>query len=438
MKTLRILLLAPSGNPDSISSALVGYSHSAALAQLHSVTLLTGAREAEAICRRKHPFKEIEVISTPWLEKVYQWCFKTIFKGQYTSQALTAFSYPFSLVFEWVAWRRMRQRIMEGEFDLVLRLMPIVTVIPSVFPYFLRRGPIPFVIGPLNGGLPWPKGFSQAARQKEWLSNLRKLYQFMPFVRSTYRYAKAIVAGSSQTYSELLPYAEKTFFVPENGVSQALFDNARPLKPKDATAKEKLELVFVGALVPIKGCDMAVKAAAPLLRKGLAHFTIVGDGPERSRLEELVTQLDIQEMVAFRGMLPHGEAMNYMREGDVFVFPSVRDFGAGVVFEALAMGVVPIVADFGGPGDIVHPGVGYKIALTSEGEVISKIEEILSELEENRSLLATLRESGMRYAKESLSWEGKARIMTGILYWVLGLGEKPNLLPPRIVKQGGK
>ena len=57
-----------------------------------------------------------------------------------------------------------------------------------------------------------------------------------------------------------------------------------------------------------------------------------------------------------------------MRSADVLVFPSVRDFGAGVVFEALAVGAVPVVADFGGPGDIVHPEVGYKVPLTNESE----------------------------------------------------------------------
>jgi hypothetical protein len=54
---------------------------------------------------------------------------------------------------------------MAGDFDVVLRLLPISSVLASPFAFFLRRGPIPFVIGPINGGLPWPLGFSQAANR---------------------------------------------------------------------------------------------------------------------------------------------------------------------------------------------------------------------------------------------------------------------------------
>jgi glycosyltransferase involved in cell wall biosynthesis len=427
VKPLRILLLAPGAHPDSFSSALVGYSHSEALARVHSVTLMTGPSNAAAIQRRQHPFKSIEVIHSPLLQRFHDFCFRWIFKGMYTSQALTAFNYPFCLYFEWRTWRRMRQRIKKGDFDVVLRLMPITAVIPSLFPFLLRRGPIPVVIGPINGGLPWPEGFTQANRQKEWISNLRNLYRFMPFVRSTYRDAKAIVAGSSQTYSEFATYREKLFFVPENGVSRFLFENARPTPAQTGI----LELVFIGALVPIKGCDLGLRAAAPLLRDKLAHFTIVGDGPDRARLEQLARSLGVEHAVTFRGTLQHGEAMKCMREGDVFVFPSIRDFGAGVVFEALAMGAVPIVIDYGGPGDIVNEQVGYKVPLTSESEIVNEIGRILEELQANPRLRAELREHGMRYARESLSWEGKARSMTTILAWAAGLGQKPDLPPPK-------
>jgi hypothetical protein len=58
------------------------------------------------------------------------------FKGDYSSHLLTALSYPFSLIFEWKAWRRPRPRIMASEFDVVLRLLPVVPTLPSHFELF--------------------------------------------------------------------------------------------------------------------------------------------------------------------------------------------------------------------------------------------------------------------------------------------------------------
>ena len=115
------------------------------------------------------------------------------------------------------------------------------------------------------------------------------------------------------------------------------------------------------------------------------------------------------------------------------MFPSVRDFGAGVVFEALGMGAVPVVADFGGPGDIVHPGVGYKVPLTDESEFVAQMEKILTELSGNRDLLSRLRQQGMSYAREHLTWDAKAQSTTQVLNWVVRRGPKPNLPPPKML-----
>ena len=432
MSRLRILLLAPDANPESISVNLVSYLHAEALAQLHAVTLVGRSCHEEALRRTSAPFHAIETISIPWLDSIFAWSLRWIFKYNFHSRALTAFGYPFAIAFEWCAWRRMRTRIRAGEFDVVLRLSPVISVIPSAFPFFLRNYSIPFIIGPINGGLPWPQGFSQADNQKAWIDNLRNLYRFLPFARSTYRRAAAIIAGSSQTYAEFATYREKLFFTPENGVSGSVCSGASRPSNRDT----KLELIFVGNLVPYKACDLALRAAAPLLRGNVAHFTVVGNGPERSRLEQLTKSLGIEEAVSFCGMVTHIEAMQRLRSADVLVFPSVREFGGGVVFEALAVGAVPLVADFGGPGDIVHPDIGRKVSLTNESDVVSQMERILAELAGNRDLLGRLRQQGMSYARERLTWDAKAQDTTRVLCWALERGPKPDLRPPKTLAAG--
>jgi glycosyltransferase involved in cell wall biosynthesis len=429
MNRLRILLLAPNCDPTDVSIPLVTYSHAAALAELHDVALVIGSPVEDRVRSARAKFRSIEVIRMPTLERLWAWALKNIFKYNFDTQALTAFTYPFSVAFEWYAWRQLRGRIFGGEFDVVLRLIPMSPVMPSPFAFFLRKGPIPFVLGPLNGGLPWPPGFSQVKSQKQWISNLRNVYRYLPFARSTYRDASAIIAASSQVYAEFARYRDKLFFIPEPGISRSLCgeDTRKP------EAGGKLELLFVGGLVPRKACDLALRAAAALLRNESAHFTVVGDGRERNRLAQLVKSLGIENAVDFCGWLSHDEALRRMRSADVFVFPSVRDNGAGVVFEALACGAVPVVTDFGGPGDIVYPEVGYKVPLTNENDVVAQMGSILAELARNRDLLKRLRKEGMAYARERLTWDAKARDTTQVLQWVVRQVPKPEFLPPKVL-----
>jgi len=427
MSRLRILVLGSDCHPTRVSIPYVTYSHAAALAQLHDVTLVALPHVEDDVRRAGAPFHAIEVVKMPaLLQRIRDFLVRSV---RPDSQIKTAFGYPFAMAFEWQAWRQLRHRIAAREFDVVLRVLPMSAAVPSPFARFLRNGPIPFVIGPLNGGLPWPEGFSQIEKTKSWIAGLRDLHQYMPFSRSTYRHAAAIIGGSSQTCSEFAAYRNKVFFIPEPGVDRSVCsDDSRRPEPADP-----LQLIFVGGLVPWKACDLALRGAAPLLRSDMARFTVVGDGQERQCLEQLTRSLGIEHAVTFTGWLKHPEVFSRLRSADVFVFPSLKENGGGVVFQALAFGAVPVVVDFGGPGDIVDADVGYKVSLTNESDIVSGIEGALRELASNRDLLGRLRRQGMAYARERLTWEAKAQMTAQVLNWVVGRAPKPVLHPPKLL-----
>ena len=433
MSSLRILLLAPDCNPNSVTTPQIAFAHAEALARLHTVTLVVRAANEQSIREAGGGFHAIETVRLPGLDELYSWAIRRIFKYDYGRLSLTAASYPLQIAFEWCAWRQLRHRILSDEFDVVLRILPIISVLPSPFAYFLRNGPIPFVIGPLNGGLPWPEGFPQLDEQRRkagwWISKLRGLYRYLPFSRSTYAKAAAIIAGSSHTFAEFAAYRDKLFFVPgENGIDPELL---KGFTRSGASREEKLQLIFVGRLIPFKAPDLALRAAAKLLRAGKAHFTVVGDGSELESLQQLAKSLGIDNAVTFTGWLGRSETLVQFQQADVLVFPSLREFGGGVVFEALGLGAVPVVSDFGGPGDIVTPQVGYKIPLINEEDLILKIEAVLQHLADDRKHLEMLRQEGMSYAREHLTWDGKARAVTKILTWAIGDEPKPFLPSPK-------
>ena len=58
--------------------------------------------------------------------------------------------------------------------------------------------------------------------------------------------------------------------------------------------------------------------------------------------------------------------------------------------------------------------------LTNETDIVSQIEKILTDLASNRDLLDRLRQQGMAYARERLTWDAKAQTTTRVLNWVVG------------------
>ena len=217
MSKLRILALSSDANPNNLATSFAGHAHAAALAKLHPVTLVVRRENESAVRNAGAPFHRIEAIRVPGFDEFYAWSLRRVFKYDFGSHALTAFLYPFTVAFEWCAWRKLKRRILDGEFDVAIRLLPITSVLPGAFAFFSRKSSIPLVVGPINGGLPWPRGFIQAERQREWISGLRNLYRVLPFSRSMYRHATAIIAGSSHTFSEFAALSRQAVLRARNG-----------------------------------------------------------------------------------------------------------------------------------------------------------------------------------------------------------------------------
>jgi glycogen synthase len=175
-------------------------------------------------------------------------------KGWTTSTAINSLVYPY---FEHLVWRRFGPDIQAGAFDIVHRVTPLSPTANSSLAVKCRRAGVPFVLGPLNGGVPWPKGFdAERRREREWLSYVRGIYKLNPARDAMFAATSAVLAGSLHTASEVPSVAQdRTIYVPENAIDPARFDfGSRQARPPNGP----LRGAFVGRCVPYKGPDMVI------------------------------------------------------------------------------------------------------------------------------------------------------------------------------------
>lgn len=164
--------------------------------------------------------------------------------------------------------------------------------------------------------------------------------------------------------------------------------------PEETASGE--EIVFVGRLKEQKGLHVLLHAIAD----SNETLTIVGDGPERSRLEALADQLEID--VQFVGEVSPEEVTEYLLRGKVFVLPSIRGEGLpNAVLEAMAVGLPVIVTDTGGVADAVNDGhTGFVVEPGDE----QAIQEKLQFLRENNQQRVEMGTEARQWVIDTYGW----------------------------------
>jgi glycosyltransferase involved in cell wall biosynthesis len=148
------------------------------------------------------------------------------------------------------------------------------------------------------------------------------------------------------------------------------------------------DFVFAGRLVSDKGTEYAIKAVKKLVCISQKQFTnqkplltIIGDGPERSNLQELVLKLDMDKYVHFTGALNSIQIAQELKRHKYLLVPSVWEEPFGiVVLEGMACGCIPMVSNTGGlPEAMGDAGIVFeKQDADSLFDAICKIEADVS------------------------------------------------------------
>lgn len=229
---------------------------------------------------------------------------------------------------------------------------------------------------------------------------------FRRFIAWAARRSARVIAISSYTRTalrelvdvpiEVIPYAPSSpGYLPSSS-------SAPRQAPNSAT------VLFVGRLVERKGVAYLIEALGQLQNQRREQLVVVGEGPERPRLELRARELGLSDRVVFRGRISDAELRRAYETADVFVLPSVLDSrgdteGLGVVLlEAMNYGVPVIASNIGGIVDIVVDNeTGLLVPPADPAALARALEGLLSD----RARARELGEAGRRRLAERFSWE---------------------------------
>ncbi|MCB0820650.1 MAG: glycosyltransferase family 4 protein [Bacteroidetes bacterium] len=178
------------------------------------------------------------------------------------------------------------------------------------------------------------------------------------------------------------------------------------------TAKE-FNVLSVGRFVALKGFDITIKSfftfysALQADEKRNVKLILVGSGPEKSRLIQLINSLGLEAAVQIIEWIPRNELKELYKTASVFLFPSHE--GAGmVVSEAMSYGVPVLCWDNCGPGRFIHPSSKLRVKYVPSHNSINTFADHLMQLKTDPEFISREKSLARERFLEAFNWDLRA------------------------------
>ncbi len=210
-----------------------------------------------------------------------------------------------------------------------------------------------------------------------------------------------IVIATTKSYAETSPvlkdYIHKTKIVP-NAVDVSLYPQKR---------EKKGYVLYAGRLLHYKGIESLIQSMSEVQKRADLELVLVGDGYDRSRLEEMAKKLAVR--ARFTGRLDRASFIDALSHAEVLVLPSqnrLEAFGI-VLLEAMAC-ETPVLA-FNTPGVAEVAGEGGMVYSSPK-----ELGDMILELHESPNLRTNLGQKGRRAVEEKYSWARALDMMESV------------------------
>jgi glycosyltransferase involved in cell wall biosynthesis len=138
-------------------------------------------------------------------------------------------------------------------------------------------------------------------------------------------------------------------------------------------------------------------------------------------MKQFIARENVGSCVNFLGWLQHEQVLQRISDSDLLLLPSIREFGGGAALEAMAVGVPPLVLNYGGPAELVTPASGFLVDMGSREQIVRRLRQTLAQIVADPSLIESRSAMAYRRAHELFTWSAKARQTISVYDWVSGV-----------------
>jgi glycosyltransferase involved in cell wall biosynthesis len=176
----------------------------------------------------------------------------------------------------------------------------------------------------------------------------------------------------------------------------------------------RVNIVTAGRLIALKQIDHLIESLADCSDTGLV---IVGEGPERARLEDLVRSRKLTHRVHFAGQRSQQETLSLMAGCDLFVLNSTHEGFPHVLLEAMCAGLPVLATAAGGTPELVRDGEnGVLIAPNANGSLSKTLMKLVNSSEERQRLAVGAQETTQRFRPPAMIEATEAALRSCVYY----------------------
>jgi len=329
-----------------------------------------------------------EVVRSPsWLARTAAWL----------SEHAPEFLFEFAeLAYNVVSWRALKRCLRQHPVRLIYERYAIFSLSGALL---ARRHGVPLVVE-VNY-----TARSPLVRQRTaWLKFLARWVDRKIFERAT-----VLVAVSSTLRTELIRdygVAPARIVVSPNAADPHKFDPSRVTPIANAEGKAlagKCVIGFVGSFAPWHGVDLLLAAFVVVARTiPESVLLLIGDGPERAKIEAEAARHGLRDRVMFTGPIPHRDLGQYVARFDIAVMPDSNDYGSPMkIFEYMAMGRAVVAPDYAPILDVLRDNENGVVFARRNG---ARLAERLVDLCKDTSQTARLGAAARKTIVSERSW----------------------------------